>query len=132
MSAKKDALSAARLLLRASRKKDGGISSQKAKSLVKRIGEAKPRNYLAILGAYQRLLRLELEASQAKVESAVEIDEKTRSSLEADLKKKYGSELSVDYAINEELIGGMRVRVGSDVWDSTVKTRLERLSLALS
>ena len=132
MSAKKDALSAARLLLRASRKKDGGISAQKAKSLVKRIGDEKPRNYLSILSAFQRLLRLELEAAQAKVESAVEIDEVTKKSLEKDLRSKYGKELEVEYSINEELIGGMRVRVGSDVWDSTVKSRLDRLSLALS
>jgi len=132
MSAKTDALSAARLLLRASRKKDGGIDSKKALSLVKRIGESKPRNYLGVLDSFKRLLRLELASSQASVESATDLDDDAKKELEADLKSKYGSDLTVEYSTNPDLIGGLRVKVGSDVWDGTVKSRLERLSTAFS
>jgi len=132
MSAKSDALSAARLLLRASRNKNGGIDGKKAKSLVKRIGDAKPRNYLMMLDSFKRLVRLEIEASLAHVESAIELDADTKKGLEADLKSKYGKETTVEYSTNEELLGGLRIRVGSDVWDGTVKSRLEQLSLAFS
>ena len=48
------------------------------------------------------------------------------------LKKKYGKDVSFQYSVNPDLIGGLRIRVGSDVWDGTVKSKLDRLSLALS
>lgn len=125
-------MSAARLLLRASRREDGVIDGEKAKRLVQRIGEARPRNHLLILGAFRRLLRLELEAREAHIESAVELSAATREALEADLVAKYGHDIQFHYATNSELVGGMRIRVGSDVWDGTVKSRLDRLSVAFS
>lgn len=125
-------MSAARLLLRASRREDGAIDGDKAKQLVKRIGESKPRNHLLILDTFRRLLRLELEAREARIESAVELSGETRQSLEADLAAKYGNDIRFHYSTNADLVGGLRIRVGSDVWDGTVKSRLDRLSLALS
>ena len=47
--------------------------------------------------------------------------------LVADLKKKYGSQIAPEFSVNPELLGGMKIRVGSDVWDGSVKNRLERL-----
>lgn len=132
MSARTDALSAARLLLRASKREDGAIDGGKAKDLVRRIGEARPRNHLLILDAFCRLLRLELEAREARIESAVELSSETRESLESDLVTKYGNDINFHYATNPDLLGGLRIRVGSDVWDGTVKSRLDRLSLAFS
>jgi F-type H+-transporting ATPase subunit delta len=49
----------------------------------------------------------------------------------ANLKKKYGSDLTTEFVVNPELLGGMRIRVGSDVWDGTVRNRLERLQQEL-
>jgi F-type H+-transporting ATPase subunit delta len=43
------------------------------------------------------------------------------------LNKKYGKDLSTEFVVKPELLGGMRVRVGSDVWDGSVRNRLERL-----
>ncbi len=132
MSARTDALSAARLLLRASRREDGAIDGDKARELVRRIAEARPRNHLLILDTFRRLIRLELEAREARIESAVELSQETRSSLESDLASKYGKDISYHYSTNPDLVGGLRIRVGSDVWDGTVRARLDRLSLALS
>ncbi|MEM0898242.1 MAG: F0F1 ATP synthase subunit delta, partial [Verrucomicrobiota bacterium] len=76
--------------------------------------------------------RLEAEKSQAVVETAVELDDPIRNQVDSDLKKKYGDQLTFEYKTNPDLLGGMRVKVGSDVWDGSVKARLDRLSNALS
>jgi F-type H+-transporting ATPase subunit delta len=47
------------------------------------------------------------------------------------LKKKYGNDLTATFTVNSDLLGGMRVRVGSDVWDSSVRNRLQRLEQQL-
>jgi F-type H+-transporting ATPase subunit delta len=44
------------------------------------------------------------------------------------LKKKYGPQIQPEFSVDPGLLGGMKIRVGSDVWDGSVKNRLERLS----
>jgi F-type H+-transporting ATPase subunit delta len=47
--------------------------------------------------------------------------------LVKNLKKNYGKDVTTEFVVNPKLLGGMRVRIGSDVWDGTVRDRLERL-----
>jgi F-type H+-transporting ATPase subunit delta len=47
------------------------------------------------------------------------------------LKKKYGNDLTTEFVVDPTLLGGVRVRVGSDVWDGTLRNRLERLQQQL-
>jgi F-type H+-transporting ATPase subunit delta len=49
----------------------------------------------------------------------------------AGLEQRYGAGLTTDFVVNPALLGGVRVRVGSDVWDSSVRNRLERLQQKL-
>ncbi len=110
---------------------DGQIDPGRIASLVDSLIQRKPRNYLEVLKNYRRLLRLELEKRRARIETASELDSATSSELVANLKKKYGSDLTTEFVINPQLLGGMRIRVGSDVWDGTVRSRLERLQQEL-
>ena len=110
---------------------DGQLDAGRTGSLVDSLIEKKPRNYIDVLKNYRRLLRLELEKRRARVETASELDSTTSSELVANLKKKYGSDLTAEFIVNPELLGGMRVRVGSDVWDGTVRNRLEQLERQL-
>jgi len=110
---------------------DGQLDPGRIKSLVDSLIEKKPRHYIDVLKHYRRLLRLEVEKRRARVETASELDSTTSSELIANLKKKYGSDLSAEFIVNPELLGGMRIRVGSDVWDGTVRNRLERLQQQL-
>jgi len=110
---------------------DGQLDAGRTRSLVNSLIEKKPRNYIDVLKNYRRLLRLELEKRRARVETASELDSTTSSELVANLKKKYGSDLTAEFIVNPELLGGMRVRVGSDVWDGTVRNRLEQLERQL-
>jgi len=119
-----------RAMLRASFT-DGQLDRGRIASLVDSLIEKKPRHYIDALKNYSRLLRLELEKRQARVESASEVDSTTSSELVSNLKKKYGSDLTTEFVVNPELLGGMRIRVGSDVWDGTVRNRLELLQQEL-
>jgi len=110
---------------------DGQLDAGRTRSLVDSLIEKKPRNYIDVLKNYRRLLRLELEKRRARVETASELDSTTGSELVANLKKKYGSDLTAEFIVNPELLGGLRVRVGSDVWDGTVRNRLEQLERQL-
>jgi len=110
---------------------DGQLDPGRISSLVDSLIARKPRHYLDVLKNYRRLLRLELEKRQAKIETANEMDSATSSELVSNLKKKYGSDLTTEVVVNPELLGGMRIRVGSDVWDGTVRNRLERLQQEL-
>jgi F-type H+-transporting ATPase subunit delta len=119
-----------RAMLRASFT-DGQLDPGRIASLVDSLIARKPRHYVEILKNYRRLLRLELEKRQAKIETASEVESATASELVTNLKKKYGSDLTTQFVVNPELLGGMRIRVGSDVWDGTVRNRLERLEQEL-
>jgi F-type H+-transporting ATPase subunit delta len=110
---------------------DGQLDPGRVSSLVNSLIAKKPRNYIDVLKNYRRLLRLELEKRRARVETASELDSTTSSELVANLKKKYGGDLTTEFVVNPELLGGMRVRVGSDVWDGTVRNRLEELERQL-
>jgi len=110
---------------------DGQLDAGRTRSVVDSLIEKKPRNYIDVLKNYRRLLRFELEKRRARVETASELDSTTSSELVANLKKKYGSDLTAEFIVNPELLGGMRVRVGSDVWDGTVRNRLEQLERQL-
>jgi F-type H+-transporting ATPase subunit delta len=110
---------------------DGQLDPGRIASLVDSLIARKPRNYIGVLKNYRRLLRIEVEKRRARIESASEVDRETGSRLVANLKKKYGSDLTTEFVVNPQLLGGMRIRVGSDVWDGSVRNRLERLQQQL-
>jgi F-type H+-transporting ATPase subunit delta len=130
MKINKETRRLAKELLRASYV-DGKLDSARVSSLVKSLIEKKPRHYIQALEAYQRLLRLEVEKRTATVETATELPSDAQKEIVENLKRKYGSDLTARFSINPELLGGMRIRVGSDVWDSSVRNRLQRLQQQL-
>ena len=110
---------------------DGQLDPGRISSLVDSLIAQKPRNYIDVLKNYKRLLRLELQKRRATIETASEVDPAIRSEIEANLKSKYGNDLSTEFHVDPQLLGGMRIRVGSDVLDGTVRNRLERLQQEL-
>jgi F-type H+-transporting ATPase subunit delta len=110
---------------------DGHLDPGRISSVVDSVTARKPRNYVDVLKSYRRLLRLEVEKRRARIETASEMDPATQSEVVTNLKKKYGSDLTPEFVINAELLGGMRIRVGSDVWDGSVRNRLQQLQQQL-
>ena len=130
MKINKETRQVSRQLLRSSFA-DGQLDRSRVSQLVKTLIEQKPRNYLKILDAYKRLLRLEVEKRSATIESASELAPEAATSLVQNLRRKYGLDLTMKIVVNPDLLGGMRIRVGSDVWDSSVRNRLQRLQQQL-
>jgi len=120
-----------RELLRASFT-DGQLDQGKIASVLQSLIEKKPRHYIAVLENYKRLLRLEVEKRHARIESASELTPEVSSGIVSNLRRKYGQDVTTEFLVNPELLGGLRIRVGSDVWDGTVRNRLERLEQILA
>ncbi|MDB6079745.1 MAG: F-type H+-transporting ATPase subunit delta [Akkermansiaceae bacterium] len=106
---------------------NGRLDEAKLSDVVRRIAASKGRGYLGVLGALKRLVRLELERNHVVIESAAELDQVSRERVVSSLGLKYGNQLTFEYRITPELLGGLKIRVGNDVWDGTVKGRLDRL-----
>jgi F-type H+-transporting ATPase subunit delta len=110
---------------------DGQLDEGRISALVKSLIKKKPRNYIKALDAYKRLLRLEIEKRTATIESTVELQAEAAREVVENLKRRYGTDLTPRFVTNPDLLGGMRIRVGSDVWDSSVRNRLQRLEQQL-
>jgi F-type H+-transporting ATPase subunit delta len=108
------------------------LDPQKVRGLAAKVVAGKPRHYVDILKNYHRLIRLELDKRHAVIESATQLTQETTDQILRDLRGKYGEGLTTDFRVSPDLIGGLRIRVGSDVWDGTVHGRLDRLEQALA
>ena len=132
MKIDKNSARAARQLMRACVDKNGRLQQPRVRAVVKRLSEEKPRGFLRILAGFERLLRLEVEKRHALIESATELSLTLRDKVRADLQTKFGADLEFEFRVNPELLGGLRVQVGSHVWDGSVRAKLEALRNSLS
>lgn len=105
----------------------GQLDENRVRQTVQKVIELKPRGYVSILTQFQRLVKLELEKRQVRVESAQALEAPIRSQIEASLTRKYGTGLKIDYQQNPALVGGLRIQVGSDVYDGSIQARLKQL-----
>ena len=71
-------------------------------------------------------------SADAVVYSAFPIDSAALADLAATLEKRFARKLNVSVELQPELIGGIRVVVGDEVLDSSVKARLEQMKMALT
>ena len=111
---------------------DGKLDESRVRAVVARVAADKPRGYIAILDSLSHQVAAEIERQRAVVESATALTADQQASLKSGLATKYGRELALEFQVNPELLGGIRVKVGSDVWDGTVKARLEALKNQLA
>jgi len=105
----------------------GVLDENRVRQALQLVVAQKPRGYIAILSQLQRLVKLDLERRTARVESAAALSPEERTAVEGSLAWKYGTGLNISFAQNLALIGGLRIQVGSDVYDGSVRARLESL-----
>ncbi|MBL68040.1 MAG: ATP synthase F1 subunit delta [Verrucomicrobiales bacterium] len=106
---------------------NGALDEDRVRQVVALLIEKKPRGYFGTLQEFQRLVKLDVNSRSARVESAVALNDTQQQTVRDGLSRLKGSEVAVEFAQNAELIGGMRVRLGDDVFDGSVRTRLTRL-----
>jgi F-type H+-transporting ATPase subunit delta len=103
---------------------DGLLDEGRARQVAERVAGARRRGSLPILAHFQRLVTLDRVRHHAVVESATPLAPDLRTSVESGVARAYGPGVSTSFAENPGLIGGMRVKVGSDVYDGSVRTAL--------
>ncbi len=85
-----------------------------------------------IAAQFRALVNARSGVSDATVYSAFAIDPAQLAELSASLEKRFGRKLNATVQIEPELIGGVRVVVGDEVLDTSVKARLQQMRAALT
>ena len=106
---------------------NGSLDEGRVRQVVQGVLRSKRRGYLSLAGQFERLVKLEWFRHSAKVESAVSLPADVQANVQASLVRAYGPEISTSFAESPALIGGMRIKVGSDVYDGSVKAGLAAL-----
>ena len=106
---------------------NGVLDEARVRQVVQTMVQSKRRGYLVLLTRFQRLVKLDFARHTANVESAIPLPADLRASVEAGLKKEYGPDINAVFSDNPTLIGGIRIQVGSDVYDGSVRFGLALL-----
>lgn len=110
---------------------NGFLDDAKVRQAVQQVIAARPRGYVAILSHFQRLVKLDIDRRTARIESAVPLNPAQQGAVQKNLSGRYGTGLLVQFTQNPALVGGLRVQVGSDVYDGSVLARLRSLEETL-
>jgi len=105
----------------------GVLDESRVRQTVDRVIEARPRNHLAALQHFLSLVKLDIGRRTARVESAIEPSPEVQEAIRETLGRRYGRGLDFRFSVQPAHIGGLRVQVGSDVYDGTVRARLAAL-----
>jgi len=110
---------------------DGALDEGRARIVARHLSASQRRGALALLVSFQRLVRLDRDRHAALVESAAALDDGLRAQVKSGLARIYGGEIDASFAENPALIAGLRIKVGSDVYDGSVRARLAALASRL-
>lgn len=110
---------------------DGVLDESRARRIAHRLAASRRRASLVLLTDFRRRVRLDREQHTALVESATPLAEVLREGITASLARRYGSGFEASFQVNPALIGGMRIRVGSDIYDGSLRARLAALQTRL-
>jgi F-type H+-transporting ATPase subunit delta len=105
----------------------GVLDENRVRQAVSLLLARKPRGYVEILSRLQRLVKLDLEQRAARIESATPLPADLQADVANRIRKIHGAGVDITFSQNPALIGGLRIQVGSDLYDGSVKTRLEKL-----
>jgi len=110
---------------------DGVLNEERTRRVARVLAQSRHRGSLRVLSDFQRLVRLERDRHTALVESATPLADTLRRDIQAGLARTYGETLEMSFGENPALIGGIRIRVGSDVYDGSIRAKLTALASRL-
>ena len=85
-----------------------------------------------VVAAYRKLLQEQLGIRQAEIVTARELGASERDALVAEVSKLAGAQVEASFRLDAAILGGTVVRIGSTVYDGSVRGRLDRLKEALT
>ncbi len=105
---------------------------QCGQNLIKLMAENNRLNILPDVAALFSELKNEYEKTvEVTVTSAVELSEKQQDSLVQSLEKRLAKKVKLNCRVDEAVVGGLLIKAGDTVIDSTIRGKLERLNTAL-
>jgi F-type H+-transporting ATPase subunit delta len=107
---------------------DGVVSPERVAGVLEYVEKHRPPNAVQVLRAYHRLISIELARSRAVVEHAGALDGDVLRTIETAMTARYGRPISATARPNDDLIAGLRVRVGDDVYESSIAGQLTTLA----
>ncbi len=117
-------------LFRACLKDNGALDEVKARTVVEKVLADKPRGYLAILSHFHKLVRLKLAERTATITTPDPLTEEQAVEYRNAIQSGYGQDMIVEMNVDPSLIGGARVQIGSDIYDASIKGRLNSVAQA--
>jgi F-type H+-transporting ATPase subunit delta len=127
MKISKEVQAQARRLMRLCIGADGLMNETTVRLVADKIAAEKPRNYLALLTAFTELVRLERAAHTATITSAVPLTAEEQAAITARLNARQAG-LNYEWQVDSSLIAGLTVKVGDNVTDASIRTRIEQLT----
>jgi len=109
---------------------NGKLSDQRVREVLRVTEESPPRNYKKILKQYLKYIEREVANNIAIVEHAGIVNPNTLKRVYDKMNTYYNRELQFVQKVNKNLLAGMRVRIGDDIWDISALGRLNKLSEA--
>jgi len=84
-----------------------------------------------VIRAFELLAAERRGAVAAEVTSAIELTAAQQKTIAAALKKAFGKDPEITTAVDPAILGGLKVKVGSKLFDASLKSRLDQLKFAL-
>jgi F-type H+-transporting ATPase subunit delta len=109
---------------------DGRVSSEQVAGVLEYLEKNPPAHPFALLQAYHKAIANEIAKGEARVEHAGPVAPDALSAIAAALGKRYGRPVVSLATPNPALLAGLRVRIGDDVYESSVAGQLAALSAA--
>jgi F-type H+-transporting ATPase subunit delta len=110
---------------------DGAVSAERVGGVLEFVEKHNPAHPLMVLKAYQRLIAAEVAKGVAVVEHAGAINDGMLAAIASSMTKKYGRKVTATAKPNPELLAGLRVHVGDDIYESSVAGQLAALASAV-
>ncbi len=108
---------------------DGQVSAERVSAVLAHLAHQPPRQPLAVLRHYQRLITTQLARNSALVEHGGAIDDGLLRSLEAAFTRKYQRPIAASARPNPALLAGLRIRIGDDLYESSIAGQLAALAV---
>ncbi|MGH9822240.1 MAG: F0F1 ATP synthase subunit delta [Blastocatellia bacterium] len=106
---------------------NGFLDELRVRQVVQRLLQSNRRGRYALVSHFLRFVKLDRALHTARIETTTSLPADLLASVVTDINRLYGPGINTSFSLNPDLIGGMRIRVASDLYDRSVKAALAEL-----
>jgi F-type H+-transporting ATPase subunit delta len=106
------------------------LDESRVRHVVQGVLTFRRRGYISVLEEFRRLLKLEWAQHTARIESVSALPLGFRTRVQKSLESSYGAGVDAVFAQEPNLIAGIRIQIGSDVYDGSIRARLAAMAKA--